>query len=133
MGAWGHGSFDNDDAMDWLQEFDAAGAAAATAALSHVTSLKDGDYLEAPEASMALAAAELIAAARSSDNSSLPADAAPMLAQHQQSLTGAALLDSARRAVARVLKESELKDLWEDSPDRQAWQDGVQDLLSRLR
>jgi hypothetical protein len=133
MGAWGHGSFDNDDAMDWLQEFDAAGAAAATTALSHVTSLNEGGYLEAPEASMALAAAELIAAARSGDSSRLPADAAPMLARHQPSLTGAMLLDTARRAVARVLKESELKELWEDSPDRQAWQDGVQDLLSRLR
>ena len=22
MGAWGHGSFENDDAMDWLQEFE---------------------------------------------------------------------------------------------------------------
>ena len=133
MGAWGHGSFDNDDAMDWLQEFDGAGAAAATNALSHVTSLNDGDYLEAPEASMALAAAELVAAAPTGDSSNLPADAGPMLAQHQQSLTGAALVDAARRAVARVLKESELKDLWEDSPDKQAWQDGVQDLLSRLR
>lgn len=133
MGAWGNGNFENDDALDWLQEFENGGAAAVAAALDHVTSLSEGDYLEAPEASMALAAAEIVAAARSGDSSGLPADARPMLTRHQQSLSDAALLDSARRAVTRILQQSELKDLWEDGPDRQLWQDGVQSLLPRLR
>lgn len=133
MGAWGHGNFENDDALDWLQEFENGGAAAVAAALDRVTSLNEGDYLEAPEASMALAAAEIVAAARSGDSSSLPADVRPMLTRHQQSLSSTALLDSARRAVTRILQQSELKDLWEDSPDRQMWQDGVQNLLPRLR
>ena len=133
MGAWGHGSFDNDDAMDWLQEFEEGGLGAVESAFDAVTSLSEGDYLEAPEASMALAAAEIVATARDGDTSGLPDSVDPMLAQHQSSLMEDGLLDSARKAVTRVYRESELKELWQDSPDRQAWQDGLRNLLSRLR
>ena len=133
MGAWGHGSFDNDDAMDWLQEFEDEGPGAVEVAFEAITSLSDGDYLEAPEASAALAAAELVAAARDGDSSSLPDTVAQALAKHQAALADDDLLDSARKAVARVFKSSELKELWQDSSDSQAWQDGLRNLLSRLR
>jgi hypothetical protein len=133
MGAWGHGSFENDDAMDWLQEFEEGAAGAVESAFEAVTSLSDGDYLEAPEASIALAAAELVAAARDGDTSGLPDAVGPVLAKHQASLTEDEMLDSARKAVARVYKESELKELWQDSADFQGWQDGLRNLLSRLR
>jgi hypothetical protein len=133
MGAWGHGSFENDDAMDWLQEFEDDPVGAVETAFEAVTALSDGDYLEAPDASVALAAAEIVAAARDGDTSGLPDNVGTMLTPHQSELTEDELLDSARRAVTRVLKDSELKELWQDSPDRKAWQDGVRNLLSRLR
>ena len=133
MGTWGHGSFENDDAMDWLQEFESGGAGAVESAFEAVTSLSDGDYLEAPDASMALAAAEIVAAARDGDTSGLPDTAGPMLARHQTSLIEDDIMDNARRAVTRVFKESELKELWQDSPDRVAWQEGLRNLVSRLR
>jgi hypothetical protein len=107
---------------------------AVTNAFDAVTSLSRGDYLEAPDASIALAAAELVAAARDDDTSSLPEEAAPLLARHKAALADDDdLLDAARRSVTRVFQESELKELWEDSPDHEAWKDGLRNLLSRLR
>ena len=68
MGAWRLGRFDNDDAANWLAEFERGGLAAVRVALSVVTTLKVTDALEAPEAT----SAELIAAARDGYVSRLP-------------------------------------------------------------
>ena len=54
MGAWGRGSFDNDDAADWVYEFERDGAAAVASALRQAAALGEDDYLEAPEASQAI-------------------------------------------------------------------------------
>ncbi len=62
MGAWGTGSFDNDDAADLLTEVTGDGD------LSLVREVFDNvptstEYVEAPDASQAIAAAEIVAAA----------------------------------------------------------------------
>jgi Domain of unknown function (DUF4259) len=64
MGAWGHGSFENDDAADWVHEFELQGASAVVPAQESVSKIPEDEYLEAPEASVAIAAAEIVAAAR---------------------------------------------------------------------
>ena len=133
MGAWGHGSFQNDDALGFLEEFEDGGLETVEAAFDTVNSLSKGDYLEAPDAGMALAAAEMVAAVRDGDTSGVPDDAAPALARHQEALSDPALLDTARRAVTRVFQASELKELWQDTPDWPAWQEVVRNLASRLR
>ena len=45
MGAWGAGSFENDDAMDWVYELEEEGLEAVTAALKAVAAAKP----QAPE------------------------------------------------------------------------------------
>ncbi|MFJ5695976.1 DUF4259 domain-containing protein [Arthrobacter sp. NPDC093125] len=45
MGAWGFQAFENDDALDWLEELEAGGAEVVRHGLNAVT---DG-YIEAPE------------------------------------------------------------------------------------
>jgi hypothetical protein len=63
MGAWDAGSFDNDDAADWLADFcDGPDGERITGALSTVAEMDAGEYLEAPECSVGLAAAEVVAA-----------------------------------------------------------------------
>ncbi|MBO0697582.1 MAG: DUF4259 domain-containing protein, partial [Zavarzinella sp.] len=42
------------------------------------------------------------------------------------------LVALARRAVERVLRRSELRDLWADSEDSEAWQAELSGLLARL-
>jgi hypothetical protein len=128
MGAWGTGPFDNDDALDWLIELaNSPDFTLGRAALSATTV----EYLEAPEASAALAAAEVVAAALGHPAASLPADATIWLGSNrdQVSQLDAAL---ALAAVDRVLaEESELRELWADVDD-DAWMEGVQDLHRRL-
>ena len=60
MGAWGYLPFENDDALDWLEELEAGGADVVRSALA-----KAGDrYVEATEGGVAIAAAEVTPRAR---------------------------------------------------------------------
>ena len=62
MGAWGFGSFDNDDAADFLADATESGdLSLVRGALDNV--LTSTEYVEAPDASQAIAAAEIVAAA----------------------------------------------------------------------
>ena len=100
-----------------------------------MTGLGAGDYLEAPEASSAIAAGEVVAAVRDGDVSRLPEAAQGWLAGHGDGLFAPALLALAHRAVERVLTQSELKELWEEGDDdaqSEAWATGVRQLIARL-
>ena len=133
MGTKGYGTFDNDDAQEWLDGFGSDGASSAQVALEAVTELDPLDYLEASDAAHALAAAEIVAAARDGDTSRLPKDAVARLKENAGKINAAKLLSPARRAVTRVLKSSELKEEWEDSPDAEDWEMDVRELLERLK
>jgi hypothetical protein len=133
MGAWGTGTFDNDDASDWLQQFESDGPAAAEAALAQVLDQEPDDYIDATDAAYALAAAELIAAARDGDTGRLPAEAKAALKEHADDLAEAGYERKALQAVNRIMKKSEIKDLWEESDDAEAFTEQVQELMERLR
>jgi Domain of unknown function (DUF4259) len=76
MGAWGVGSFDNDDAADWLNDQlrRSADLRPIQTALDAVAQLDPTGYLEAPEASAAVAAAEVVAALAGDPAANLPSD-----------------------------------------------------------
>lgn len=132
MGAWGSGSFENDDAADWVYQFDDSGVAAVETTLREVCELTDDDYLEAPEASEAVAAAEIVAAMRDGDLSQLSDDARKALAKHQATWDTLSVSGSARLAIERILQQSELKELWEEGDDSK-WVTAMARLQSRLR
>jgi hypothetical protein len=135
MGAWGAGSFENDDALDLVDRLQREGEAAIRAALEDVTGLGERDYLEAPEASAAIAAAEVVAAVHDAGVSRLPETAQEWVDTHRDGIVAPPLLPLARRALERVLKGSELKDLWEEggvSAEALAWTNGVRHLMQRL-
>jgi hypothetical protein len=76
MGAWGAGSFENDDAVDWLAEFcSEPGISVMLEALSVITDADEDEYLELPESCIGIAAAELVAALNGAPVSDLPHDA----------------------------------------------------------
>src|SRR5262245_37796025 len=116
MGASGTGTFDNDEAMDWLGGFGSDGEAVVKDALEAVNDLDPMGYLAAYMAAHALAAAELVAAARDGDTARLPKEVVASLKENAAKINAAKLLAPARRAVSRVLRGSELKELWDDSP-----------------
>ena len=129
MGAWGHGTFHNDDAADWLYELEEGGLDVVEAALQAVTF---GGEPAAPDCCTALAAAEVVAAMHGKPAGGLPDELSAWL-RERRAPPSAALLARARKAVTMVLAESELRELWLESGQFAAWQSVVQDLETRLR
>jgi hypothetical protein len=126
MGAWGAGTFDNDDALDWLDDL----VDGADDAIRDALEATDAEHIEGPDASSALAAAEVVAAALGHPAADLPGEVSDWL-EANDAKSAAALAPLALRAVDRVRQNSELKDLWEES-DPAEWNAAVDDLRKRL-
>lgn len=131
-GAWGAGSFDNDDALDWISELEQA-ASPSVLFLAFTGVSSESDYVEAPRCSAALAAAEVVAAAQGRPSKALPNEVRRWLKRVRPTI-GAELVRNARGAVSfcRDSQNSELRQLWAESEDFQAWLAGTASLLSRL-
>lgn len=129
MGSWSHGSFANDDALDWVAALPTGGPDAIVRALAAVPE-HDDEFLGARAACAAVAAAEVVAAQAGLPAAKLPAKVAAWVAG--QSRPSPELIELARRAVERVLRASELRDLWAESPKSAVWQAEVAGLLARL-
>jgi hypothetical protein len=129
-GAWGEGPFDNDDAQDWLIECSSS-AGPGTIAEAINAALRPG-YLEADAGSVAVAAAEVIAAADGKGPATTNAEAAPCLAKTRTPEVRA-LAPSARQAITRVSdpKYSELAQQWSAGKSNR-WAAGITQLATRL-
>ncbi len=132
MGAWDYGNFENDDLLDWLDDFveteDPIGFITyALQALDEPTG-----YLDVDLCLEALAACEVIAALKGAPSPELPESVQDWVQAHQfeevQHLRASAL-----RAIGQVTTESELKNLWEDSDDYSSWLAVQTDLQARLQ
>jgi hypothetical protein len=131
MGAWGHGSYENDSALDWFGELQDAGPGLVEDALSVVADADDATYLEVDESSAALAAAELVAAAAGKGDDRLNEDVLRWLSAKREAVRTVDL-SLARRAVDRVLRSSELLELWNENGGDTEWHAAVRELLRRL-
>jgi len=129
MGAWGTGPFENDVALDWVSEL---------AGSSGLTAIEDAlglpaaaaDYPGAPGCSIAIAAAETVAAMKGKPRDHLPNEVMAFL--KRASGPSPSLVDAAGSALARVLEKSELRDLWEGSDYYDEWRASLIDLRRRL-
>ena len=131
MGAWGHSSFENDDALDWVGDLEeSTDTSAIIEALNAVTDDAE-DYIEAPECSMAIAAAEVVAALNGNGAPSRPEEVTEWLKEKPK--PEASLIAKARQAIDIVLADSELKELWEENTeDFPKWTAALEELISRL-
>src|SRR5512141_2070910 len=111
MGAWGHRTFENDSALDWLGDLKDGEPGLVKETLARVANAEAEDYLDVDDCCAALAAAELVAAALGHGDERLTQEARDWLRAHrdQVSALGTRL---ARRAVERVHDSSELRELW---------------------
>ena len=131
MGAWGTGTFDNDDAADWayelLQSADLRPAREALAA----TMDSDG-WLEIPEGACAVAAASVVAAGFDGDVSGLPDEVVEWLEYHPDAgtLADARLAIDALERVASI--DSELREVWLEAANGPAWVEEIARLVYRL-
>lgn len=129
MGAWGLGSFENDDALDFVMEIvESNDLGIIEEALEEVINSAD-DYIEADSASRALAAGEVIAALHG-HSGDIPDELEEWTTGKE--VPSSEITQMAQRAVRQVMANSELRELWEESDDYDAWQENVQDLLERL-
>jgi hypothetical protein len=125
------GLLDNDDAMDWLGSLvRSRSAAPVEKALDRV--IRSRGYVELPAANVALAAAEVAAAAAAFPAADLPASVSAWVAKHPDVAT-AEVLEKARRVMERVTgPDSELREVWAESPSQAHWRNAVGDLASRV-
>ncbi|HEY9105723.1 MAG TPA: DUF4259 domain-containing protein [Roseateles sp.] len=132
-GAWEADSFGNDDALDWVHQC-ASSTGSKFISATFNAALADG-YLEAPECSMAVAAAEVVAAAKGRPPKSFPRELSSWL-EHQQKAEIAKLAPVAAKAVLRVLNgpRSELLELWQENRKQfPAWSGHMRNLITRLQ
>jgi hypothetical protein len=131
MGTWDIQPFDNDTAADFANDLDDADTPEREALIRMVLmrAADSKDYLEAPEAEEAVAAAALVAAQCSGTEPANipygPEEPIPTLPADLRSLAVASL--------DRVLAdESELSELWEESEGGRAWKRSIGQLRQVL-
>jgi len=131
VGAWGSGPFENDDALDWVASLvGSSGEATLVEAFAQVA-LRDDQYLEAPDASVAVAAAEVVATARGAPGAGLPSAVDEWITSHKNEVT-VPTAELARSAMERVASNSELAEVWEESDSSSEWRATIESLQQRL-
>ena len=134
MGTWGIGSFENDDAADFMIDALKSGDLSLLGEVFDNV-LTSTEYVEAPDATVAIVAAEIVAAAQGRPTPAAQQEdgLAEWLARIRPTID-AALATQARDALARILAEhSELRELWEDTDDFHEWQASIIELGQHLR
>lgn len=135
MGTWSVDAFGNDDAADWAAELEEAeDLTPVRAALDEVLAVGKA-YLDAVVATHALAAIEAIARLQGhwGVRNSYTAHVDQWV-KHTRLPVPAELAAKAHQVVQRILGEkSELKDLWQEGDEFDAWQTSVRELASRVK
>lgn len=128
MSAWGSGNFENDDARDFLAELHSKAMDDLRQILARTA--EQSEYLEAPGASVAVVAAEVVAVLKGAPPQPLPCEIAEWASKAPA--LPPQVSDLARRAVYRVRLNSELKDLWLEADGLNEWSASLRDLEQRL-
>jgi hypothetical protein len=128
MAGWGTGSFENEDAQAWLKQIVQLTADDLKSLLSGADT---GAYLEAPESSVVIAAAEAVAALSGSPSDVTPRALVEWAEKNKTQFTPA-VSALAIRAVRNVRTNSELKDLWLQADGLNEWSAALRDLETRL-
>jgi putative IMPACT (imprinted ancient) family translation regulator len=132
MGAWDTGPLENDSARDFLSAVaDGGGLTAIEDAFDHVLEAGE-EYLEAPTAEEAVAAAVIIARFKDGVKLVREAELEAWIAQEKPTAS-AAMVSKARDALHRVMTEpSELIELWAEGDGFDDFKAGINDLIKRL-
>lgn len=134
MGAWSHDSFGNDSACDFAWDIaESNDLSVIEAALDEVVKIGDG-YLEAPEASQAIAAVEAIARLQGNwgVRNAYSKDLDDWV-ERTKMVPSKELARKAKSVLGRITTEpSELLELWQEGGDGEDWIAAVRELDSRV-
>jgi len=139
MGTWGVGNFENDSALDWVDEFLECEnkkiliKSAFKKAKGRKGLFKFGkeSELEEDAASAVLVAGEVVVLLNKGNSKDAPEELLNWVNDTQLRLNKNIVKD-ALVAISYVKNNSELKDLWEESNDYQYWNEVVSELERRL-
>ena len=128
MGAWGFKNFENDGAADFVYDVFDNGKKVIFQAIQKIVKAKPDEYLEAPDCEEALAAIEILAAAKNNPSSDCNPDIIKWLQKNdvlkfKNGLFGPKvdLVPLAEKALDRIINDSELRELWEESEQFDEW------------
>lgn len=133
MEMWGVGSFDNDDAMDWVNQLELAEDVSLIETTLKAITEDDEKYLEIRQCSQAIAASEVVLALVRKTQSDLPSEVTNWLSrQHLTYVDGEYFVQQALSALERIRIDSELKKMWDESDNGGDWHNAVGKLEARL-
>ena len=130
MSVWGMGIFENDESLDWIYDLADAGSLAQVSAALDVIIRNKEEFPELSDCRIALSAAEIVAALHGDPSPDLPEEAEEWIGE--KILENENLRTKAEDAVAIILRNSELREKWENSSSFEAWQINIQNLQKRL-
>jgi hypothetical protein len=130
MGAHGVSPFDDDEASDFAAEIICAEDMNIIAQAVYAVPDADEQYVESGTATRALVAAEVLAAQMGNESGDVPDELQSWI--QSQDDPDNVLLVRARSAVRRVLRNSELRELWQQSELFPDWRERIQSLMKRL-
>jgi Domain of unknown function (DUF4259) len=128
MGGWGTGSFENDEAQNFLGRLNSVEVGDLKQMLANAA---DRDYVDAPESSVVIAAAEVVATAKGNPPQAVPSQIAEWVSRIEGA-PSPEMSELARLAVYKVRTNSELKDLWLEAEGLNEWSVALRDLEERL-
>jgi Domain of unknown function (DUF4259) len=134
MGAWSNDAFANDDACDWAFGLEKLKDLSLIESTLDTVLNDSGEYVESPQACEALAAIEVIARLQGNwGERNAYTESADKWVEKTKLQPTAALARKAHLAINRILAEnSELKELWEESEEYEAWVSSVAELKGRV-
>lgn len=137
MGAWDIGSFDNDGALDFVAEVKGSTSLEPICALARAINKRraedsDADIAVYEEAEPMIAGGEIIAILAGYPVDSLPSSVEALKADNTLTVD-VTQVPVVITAIQQIYTNSELRELWEESNDFEAWQNNVNDLLTRLK
>ena len=134
MGTWSIEPFGNDDAADWAAELEESNdPSLIQEAINAILAVGD-EYLEAPDATVAVAAIDVLARiAGNFGELTSYTEALDSWVEGLEFTPDPELIDKALKALDRILAEdSELRELWEESDEFDAWKTSMQALRERV-
>jgi hypothetical protein len=131
MGAWGCGVFENDEALDFVNELTSTPKLDVVRKVLDQANQGGSHVLDVDIASRVLVAVEVVAAI-SGHPGEQPEELADWLRESKTKKITPEFRIEAQSAAIKVLNKSELRELWNQSPDFEAWRSSVRDLVERL-
>ncbi len=132
MDAWGINNFESDDAYDFSDDLFEKGIFHLRLVLENFANLEEGQYLEAHVCTYSLVACESLAFLLGNKSTDFPEDVADWLNENNKLVLSDDVIENARMCVDKICEESELKQLWEEAGETEAWLEVQNGLRKRL-